>query len=168
MAPSPASRYTSNAKGTGAKAERRVGERGDDNISTPPPTHAAPPLSFSLPRDHQRKKRGLALANSPAPQPQAHSDPNPNPTRRRRDGPACEASQPSPWTGEPGGMDPEKRGYELRILPLLRLPVAAPFLDSIRLAGGRSRRPAKQRGRAFAPTSTVLVLYTRPQILVFP
>lgn len=59
-------------KGTGAKAERRVGvgERGGGRRQElhSPPTHAAPPLSFSLPRALPRKTtKGKGNSLSPTP-----------------------------------------------------------------------------------------------------
>ncbi len=98
-----------------------------------PPTHAAPHLSFSLlaerERERKRKKEGdaavISLAPAPFPSPAQntkYSDPEPSPPsrrRRRHDDSAASASacpSGSEQGRRDGRMDPEKRGYRLRIL----------------------------------------------------
>jgi hypothetical protein len=152
-----ASRYRKKRDGSKSGATRRRGERGE-TTRTPLPTHPrrSTPLSFSLPlalhKNNQRKRDALSPTSL------LHKttripirvllvvDVGDDATVPRGE----PAPQPPSARGlgrEPGGMDPEKRGYELRILSL-RLRVAGVFLDSIWLAGGRSSRPVKQPWRA--------------------
>jgi hypothetical protein len=60
-------------------------------------------------------------------------------------------------------MDPEKRGYRLRILFFCFVSESLLcVLDSIWLAGGTSRRSAKQSGQAFAQAAELRESFTCP------
>ncbi|GJN17481.1 hypothetical protein PR202_gb04550 [Eleusine coracana subsp. coracana] len=95
-----------------------------------------------LPEEQETSKWRAILPGNPLLPPEAPNLPSTHCLQRRDDPPGpkvCQASQPGilDWQetaeGEPQWLDPEKRGYKLRIL-LLLFPVAFLFLDSLRLS----------------------------------
>lgn len=172
MAPSPASRYTSNAKGTGAKAERRVGEREREReeTTTSPLPHPPTPLHpsrFHCPETTKGKK-----GDSLSPTPLLHSH---KPTRipirallvvddatAPRAKPASQPASHRRGPGSPEGWTP--RSAATSSVSFHSFVFESPLRFLIRFgsqAEGAAVPRSNAGGHLLPPgTSRVLVLYT--------